>query len=166
MSTEEENIKKGPSELEELQKKADEYLNNWKRSAADFINYKKDEVQRAGLLVNYAKEDVIYNILPILDNIYLSEKQLPEKLKEGKEGSPESIEWTKGFLQIQNQIKDFLKKEGIEEIEALDKPFDPAKMEAVGEEDGDESGKVVEELQKGYQMSGKVLRPAKVKVIK
>jgi hypothetical protein len=103
-----------PDKLEECKKKCEEYLNNWKRSTADFINYKKDEMARLAFLGQYAKEDIILKILPILDNITLAEKQLPEKLKKGEEGSQESIEWTKGFLQIQNQIKDFLKKEGIE----------------------------------------------------
>src|SRR3989338_9433192 len=94
-------------DLEECEKKCDEYLNNWKRSAADFINYKKEEMERIGFLAKYAKEDVIYKILPILDSFYLAEKQLPEKLKRGEEGTPQSIEWTKGFLQIQNQIAEF-----------------------------------------------------------
>src|SRR3989344_5219080 len=102
------------NKLQETEKQRDEYLNNWKRSAADFINYKKDEVERARLLAGYVKESVIYNLLPILDNFYLAEKQLPEKLKKGEEGTPQSIEWTKGFMQIQKQIEDFLKKEGIE----------------------------------------------------
>ena len=157
------------SELEICKKKCEEYLNNWKRSAADFINYKKDEMERIGFLAKYAKEDTILKILPILDSFYLAEKQLPEKLKKGEEGTPQSIEWTKGFLQIQNQISEFLKKEGIEEIKTLGEMFNPETMEVVGEANSEEqivSGMVIEELQKGYKIQNKVLRPAKVKVIK
>lgn len=154
------------TELEELHKKSEEYLNNWKRAVADLANYKKEEMERMATLMKYGKQDMIYKVLPILDNFYLAEKQLPEKLKKGEEGTPQSIEWTKGFLQIQNQITEFLKKEGIEEIEVLGKPFNPENMEIVGESEGGESGTVVEELQKGYMMDGKVLRPAKVKVTK
>ena len=121
-------------------------------------------MERIVFLAKYAKEDVILKILPILDNVYFAEKQLPENLKIGKEGSPQAIEWTKGFLQIQKQADEFLKKEGIEEIEVVGKPFDPNIMEIVEEVEGEDSGKVVEELQKGYMMSGKILRPAKVKV--
>ena len=154
------------NKLQETEKQRDEYLNNWKRSAADFINYKKDEVERARLLAGYVKESVIYNLLPILDNFYLAEKQLPEKLKKGEEGTPQSIEWTKGFMQIQKQIEDFLKKEGIEAIETADQKFNPNSMEIVEEVEGDESGTVAEELQKGYIMNGKVLRPSKVKISK
>src|SRR3989344_7494480 len=156
-----ESIQKEADELQECKKKRDEYLNNWKRSAADFINYKKEEMERIGFLAKYAKEDVIYKILPILDSFYLAEKQLPEKLKRGEEGTPQSIEWTKGFLQIQNQISEFLKKEGIEEIKTLGEMFNPETMEVVGEANSEEqivSGMVIEELQKGYKIQNKVLR--------
>jgi len=67
-------------------------------------------------------------------------------------------------LQIKNQITEFLKKEGIEEIESVGKKFDPETMEIVEEVEGGESGMVAEELQKGYKIGEKVLRPAKVKI--
>jgi len=161
------------SELEECKRKCDEYLNNWKRSAADFINYKKDEMERIGFLAAYAKEDILLKILPVLDSFYLAEKQLPENLKKqarepqvnGSASSPQ-VEWTKGFLQIKNQISEFLKKEGIEIIEVIGKKFDPNCMEAVEQTEEGESGIVIEELQKGYKIGEKVLRPAKVKVTK
>ncbi len=176
----EEDIKKDPeinpsdlngtskenSELEECKKKCDEYLNNWKRAAADMANYKKDEMERTAFLGQYIKENMILKMLPILDNIALAEKQLPLKLKKGEEGTPQSIEWTKGFLQIQNQITEFLKKEGIEEIKSVGEKFNPNIMEVVEEVEGGESGMVAEELQKGYKMQDKVLRPAKVKISK
>lgn len=164
----EENKQAPEDEVGQLKKKADEYLNNWKRAEADFINYKKDEAERVSTLVKYAKEDMILNILPVLDNIELAEKQLPDKLKRG-EGEARAVEWTKGFLQIQNQIKDFLKKEGVEEIKVLGKKFNPETMEAISETTDNlqlTSNIVVEEVQKGYMIDGKVLRPAKVKVSK
>ncbi len=163
---EEKDIEKPKNELEECNKKCDEYLNNWKRERADFLNYKKDEIERMAFLGQYAKEDIILKILPVLDSFYLAEKQLPDNLKNGEKGSPQAIEWTKGFLQIQNQIKEFLKKEGIEEIESVGQKFNPETMEAVEEVEGEESGIVIEELQKGYKMQDKVLRPAKVKISK
>ena len=140
------------SELESCKKQRDEYLNNWKRAQADFENYKKGEVERAGLLAGYAKQDVLENLLPVIDSIYMAAAAF------GKEG----------FVQIEKQIGEFLKKEGIEEIMVEGKEFDPSTMEAIGES---ESGKL-EEVQKGYKMidlpaqAGKVIRPAKVKVTK
>lgn len=149
------------SELEECKKKCDEYLNNWKRSAADFLNYKKDEMERMRVLTKYATEDMILKMLPILDSIDLASKQMQEDIKANA--------WSEGFLQIQKQITEFLKKEGIEEIETVGKPFDPETMEVVEETSNTQNltpNTVVEELQKGYMIGDKVLRPAKVKVTK
>jgi molecular chaperone GrpE len=127
-----------------------EYLNNWKRSAADFINYKKDEMERAGMLAGYVKEGIFLNMLPIIDSIYLAAAAF------GKDG----------FAPVQKQIEEFLKKEGIEEIVVVGKKFDANSMEIMEEVEGGESGMVTEELQKGYKMGEKVLRPTKVKVNK
>jgi len=162
------NNEQKPSELEGCNKKCEEYLNNWKRERADFLNYKKDEMERIGFLGKYVKEDMILKILPVLDSFYLAEKALPENLKSGKGGSAQAQEWTKGFLQIQNQITEFLKKEGIEEIKTIGQKFDPAKMEITEEIETDEedSGIIVEETQKGYTLQNKVIRPAKVTVSK
>lgn len=143
---------------EDIVKKADEYLNNWKRSAADLINYKKDEMERMGFLGKYAKEDIIYKVLPIIDSIMLAQAHMPQELKNST--------WMQGFNQIQNQITDFLKKEGIEEIKVLGEMFDPTTMEIVEQVDGGQSGTVAQELQKGYKINDKILRPAKVKVNK
>jgi molecular chaperone GrpE len=121
-----------------------------------------------GEMIKYADVGIILNFLPILDNFEISEKKLPENLK-----VDENI---KGLLQIKTQIQDFLKNQGIEEIESLGKKFDPNFMEAVGEVEPSiakssegteiEAGTVLEEIQKGYKIHGKVLRPARVKVVK
>jgi molecular chaperone GrpE len=74
----------------------------------------------------------------------------------------------KGLLQIKQQILDFLKKKGIEEIKSVGEKFNPAYHEVVGEVETDqfETGTIVEEVQKGYKIEGRVLRPAKVRVAK
>ena len=150
-------------DLESSKAKCEEYLNGWKRERADFLNYKKDEIERIGQLATYANEELILKIIPILDNIYLAETHVPEDLK--------NHEWIKGFNQIKNQLCEFLKKEGIEAIETLGKPFDPNIMESVGTASAESSGEskegmVAEETQKGYTMAGKLIRVAKVKVSK
>ena len=140
------------NELEDQKKKAEEYLHNWKRAVADLANYKKEEMQRTALLMQYSKEN-------LLESFYYATKSLPEDIKKS--------EWAKGFMQIESQVKDFLKKEGVEEIEVLGKKFDAEVMDIVSEEEGGgESGIVLEELQKGYKVTGKVLRAARVKVNK
>ena len=163
MKQSEEHKKDKPSELEECNKKCEEYLNNWKRAEADFINYKKDEIERMGMMLKYAKEDMVLKILPILDSIYFAEQHT--NILEDVRMS----EWLKGFEQIKKQIEEFLKREGIEEIKTDGEKFNPETMEAIGETLNTEHrtpNSVVEELQKGYVMEGKVLRPAKVKVTK
>ncbi len=162
------NKKEGIGEVEELQKqlqeakaKCEEYLNGWKRERADFLNYKKDEMEKFGQLAKYANEELILKIIPILDNIYLAESHVPAELKDHK--------WIEGFNQIKNQLSDFLSKEGVEAIESIGRTFDPNKMESVGEIESPEhklSNIVLEEVQKGYIMQGKLIRPAKVKVTK
>lgn len=141
-------------ELEETKAKCEEYLNGWKRERADFLNYKKEEMERIGHLVKYANEELILKIIPILDNIYLAETHVPEELKNN--------DWIKGFYQIKNQLCEFLKKEGIEATETIGQKFNPATMEAVA----GEGETVAEEVQKGYTMHGKLIRPAKVKLSK
>ena len=183
-------LKKITEELEECKAKREEYLNGWKRERSDFLNHKKEEMERIGIIIKYANEELILKILPILDNIFLAESQVPEEYKEEDTPSSKyswgqaSKAWVQGFLQIKKQLSDLLFKEGIERIEVLGKEFDPNTMEAVdwtgpdpvqSEEensgspssaDSAESGVVVEEVQRGYTLHGKVIRPAKVKVTK
>lgn len=143
----------------ELEKKAEEYLGGWKRERADFLNYKKDEMERIANLVKYANEEIILNILPILDNLCLASQHIQDD----------------GVNQIKKQLEDFLKKEGIEPVETIGKPFNPNTMEAIettskldrGPTSNQfESGTVVEEVQRGYTLHGKLIRPAKVRVTK
>jgi len=154
------NFEELKKELEKCEKKRDEYLAGWKRARADFINYKKGEIERVGELMKFAATGLILKVLPILDNFDLAEKNLSEDSKK-----EESI---KGFLQIKTQIKDFLEEQGIDEISCLEEKFDPNFHEAVEEVEmkDKESGIIIEEIQKGYKFQGRVIRPNKVKVIK
>lgn len=140
------------NELVELQKKADEYLNNWKRERADFINYKKDELERTLSLVKHSSEKFVLKLLPVLDNLYLAQKHLADE----------------GLAQVVKQFEEFLKKEGIEEIKSVGEKFDPNFHEVVShaEKEGAEPEEIVEEIQRGYVMNGKLLRPAKVIIAK
>lgn len=161
--TDEQNIQTS-NELEEIKKKSEEYLNNWKRTAADFINYKKDEAERAKLLISYAKEDMFLNFLPVLDSIYLMEQHI--KKQPEQTDKLEFVGLSQGIELIKKQIADVLKQEGIEEIATEGQPFNPETMEIVEQTEGGQTGTVAEELQKGYSIGGKVIRPAKVKVSK
>ena len=151
-------------EIEKIKKERDEYLDGWKRAKADFLNYKKEEEERIQATIDFSRRCLLEKILPILDNLARAEKEIPEGERENKV--------YKGFLQIVFQWQEFLKSEGIEEIETVGKSFDPKIHEAVGEVDPSTglgqgvSGVVAEEVEKGYIMNGTLIRPAKVKVVK
>lgn len=147
-------------EFKKLKKQKDEYLAGWQRSQADFSNYKKEEAERIEEFLKYVNSEFILKILPVLDNFEKAEKEIPHDQKKDK--------FLTGFLQIKIQLQDFLKNQGVEEIKALGEKFDPNFQEAVKEMEtkDKEPGIVVEEIQKGYKLNGKVIRPAKVKISK
>lgn len=146
--------------LEECQKLKEEYLTGWQRARADLLNYKKEEFERVGEILKYAGESLILKLLPILDNFEIIEKKLSENLKNNQE--------VKGVFQIKNQILDFLKSQGLEEIKSLGEKFDPNFHEVVEEVElkDKEPGIIIEEIQKGYKINNRLLRPARVKVVK
>jgi len=161
--------------LEECEKKAAEYLSGWQRERADFLNYKKEEMERIGQLINYAREEFILEILPLMDNFEVIARQnfLSENLSGQEKERIEKI--IQGINQIKIQFHDFLKSLGVEEIKSVGEKFDPHLHEIVGDVSSEalakegkkpESGTIIEEIQKGYKSNGRLLRPAKVKVSK
>ena len=160
-----EDLKK---KLEDCEKQKAEYLSGWQRERADFLNYKKEEMERIGELLKYANEEFVLKILPILDNCEIIENKLPDNLK-----NDENI---KGLLLVKKQIMDLLKNWGIEPIRTIGEKFDPNLHEVIEEievkDNGStgspqgESGIIIEEIQKGYKTNGRLLRPAKVKIVK
>jgi len=156
----EKNIEELKKKLEECEKQKREYLSSWQRERADFLNHKREEMERVGELLKYSNEVFILKILTILDNFEIIEKKLPENLKKDEN--------VKGLLLTKNQILDFIKSQGVEEIKSLGEKFNPNFHEAIGQvEIKDKTpGLIVEEIQKGYKINGRLLRPAKVKVVK
>ncbi|MDP3995991.1 MAG: nucleotide exchange factor GrpE [bacterium] len=150
----------GNQELEECKKQKEEYLAGWQRARADLLNYKKEEIERMSEILKSAGQESVLKILPILDSFEAAERAIPESLKE--DGN------FKGFLMIKIQIQDFLKNQGLEEIKSVGEIFDPNLHEVVGQVEikGKESGVIAEEVQKGYKVNGRLLRPVKVKVVK
>ncbi len=149
-----------PTELEEVKKQAEQYLDGWKRAKADLINYKKEESQHLADIANYTRHGYIYSLLPMLDNLNLTVSQMPPELLEDAN--------VKGLLMVKTQLEDFLKANGVEAIKSVGEKFDPNLHEVIQavETEGQESGTVVEEVRTGYKIDGNLLRPAKVKVAK
>ena len=138
-------------------KEKDEYLDGWKRAKAELINYKKDEAKRFEAIIKFSNEALIKEIIKVLDSFDLALNSLE------KEGKAE-----KGIYLIRAQLEDILKQNGLERIiVGIGQQFDPAFYEVVASVESDkESGIIIEEVEKGYFLNGKLIKPARVKVVK
>jgi len=152
------NVKEFEAELEKLSKEKDEYLDGWKRSKADLINYKKDELRRLEEVAKFGSEEVMRDLISVLDSFELALSTL--------EKSDAKVE--KGIYMIKNQLEDILKRRGLQRIKvAKGDKFDPSYHEAIGSvEEVGSSGAIAEEIEAGYMLYDKVLRPTRVKLFK
>lgn len=143
--------------IKELEEKIAELTAGWQRSQADFENYKKRTAQEKIDFSNNSNANLIYDILPVLDNFQLAAKHVPENLKDNN--------WALGIKQIEKQLEDVLGSEGLEKIETIGAKFDPNFHEAMEHVKSDKpEDEIVEEILAGYKFNGSTLRPAKVKV--
>lgn len=146
-------------ELEKTIRERDDYLSGWQRSKADFLNYKKDENQRLEYYAKFSHEAFARDLLSVLDSFDLAMNAFNHKTEDDK--------IFKSLIIIKSQFEAVMAKFGVTELAAQGKIFDPQTQEAVMEvESGDPSGTVVEEIEKGYLLHGRLLRPAKVKISK
>lgn len=137
---------------ENAKKNYDSYL----RALAEIENMRKRFNRDREEYIKYASMSIMKKLLPIIDNL---ERALDENTNQDFET------FKKGVEMIYKNLVDVIKSEGVEPIEALGKPFDPEYHQPLMMEESDEpSNTVIEELQKGYMMHGRVLRPSLVKV--
>ena len=144
----------------ELQAARDEAQANfarYQRLAADFENYKRRTRQELADRTQYANEELLRKLLPILDN-----------LRRALDHAPEGIDrnWFDGLRMVVRQFEDTLQSQGLSPIPAVGEKFDPSRHEAIAREETDEheEGTIVEEMQPGYRLHERVLRPTLVKV--
>lgn len=153
------NTEEANKELEECRKKAEEYLNGWKRTQADFVNFKKRQEESLKEWIVFSKAGLITELLPILDSFDNALKNKPASPDE------ENKKWVEGISKIFDQLLKILKEAGLEEITAKDAKLDTQVHEAIDAVPSEkEEGTITEEVQKGYKISGKVIRTAKVRV--
>ncbi|MEK7608368.1 MAG: nucleotide exchange factor GrpE [Patescibacteria group bacterium] len=143
--------------LEQCEKQRDEYLAGWQRAKADFINYRKEEMARLQEVAKYGAEDLIRECITVIDSFDLGIRALE------KQGAVE-----KGVYMIRAQVEDMLRKRGVERIPLKSgEEFDPTTSEAVAEVQSDlPTGAIVEEIEAGYRLHEKIVRPARVTVSK
>jgi molecular chaperone GrpE len=141
------------NELTEAKKKAEEYLASWQRSQADFANYRRRTEQEKTDLGKYANSNLLGDILPVLDDLDLAMNHIPEEYAK--------TDWVKGVTLVERKFRGILEKLGVKPVMSLGMAFDPKLHEAIKQEKGPE-GTVIAELQKGYTLGDRLLRPARV----
>jgi molecular chaperone GrpE len=139
---------------------AESYLDDLRRLQADFDNYRKRTLREQTARTASASQALVARLLPVLDNFELAVSHA--------EQSRDFDRMLKGVEMVFGELREVLQGEGLVKIEAEGKPFDPERHEAVVavEQEGAEPGTVVDVVRTGYELRGKVLRPAMVKVAK
>jgi molecular chaperone GrpE len=148
-------------ELERLRHEAAQAKDQYLRAAAEADNTRKRYQRDKEECIRFASEQLVRALLPILDS--LDQALVAVDRKSGADAV------VKGVHLIHRQLHGVLRKEGVQRIPTVGEPFDPHVHEAIGQvdaRDGAEDGTVAEEVQVGYTMHGKTLRPAMVKVAK
>jgi len=141
--------------LAEEKARAEENMAGWKRAQADFVNYKKFAEQEKADICALANAGLLSNILPVVDDFERALSTIPEEKA--------NQSWVEGFNLIRAKLNDTLKKQGVTQVQALGMEFDPRKMDAISCCPG-KRDIVIQEVEKGYMLNDKVIRPAKVVV--
>jgi len=154
-----ETEEKGKTEIERLKEEVQEINEKYLRLYAEFENYKKRVNKDKEELIKYGNESLIYELLPVIDNLEMAIKHATSNVNESL---------IQGVEITLKELKKTLEKFGLIQIEAENKPFDPQYHHAMSqvERDDIEENMVVEELRKGYMLKDKVLRPSFVTVSK
>lgn len=140
--------------LEESRDEATSYLDDLKRVAADFDNYRKRSTREQAAIVDRAAERVVRALMPVLDSF--------DAALATSAGSETERQLLSGMINIREQLLKVLEQEGLELVPTVDERFDPEIHEPVGAPPGNGELIVSEELRRGYRLKGRVLRPAMV----
>jgi molecular chaperone GrpE len=137
-----------------------EYLDGWQRAKADFINARKRDEETRKDVVKYATEDLVIQLTSVLDSFIMAfaNKEAWEKVDKN---------WRVGVEHIYTQLMGVLQQNGLQEFDPKGELFDPVKhhaIETIPTTDKTQDHKVLEVIQKGYTLNGKIIRPASVKI--
>ncbi len=145
-------------ELKDKAAKADEYLDKYQRTLAEYDNFRKRTAKEKEQLAGDTKVYVVSSLLPILDNL--------ERAEQAADNESDDNPLKTGVQMIIRSVKEEFEKLGVKEIEALDKTFDPNFHNAVMhiEDENVSENTIVEVFQKGYLVGDRVIRPSMVKV--
>jgi molecular chaperone GrpE len=153
--TEEADTESGEDQLAALESERDEAIDRWKRTAADFDNFRKRAVREREALVTFANERLVKELLPILDD-------LERALTAAAEHEEAALE--EGVRLVHRSLASLLERQGVKEIDT-EGQFDPHMHEALLSQPSEaEEGSVIDVVQKGYTLGERVVRPARVVV--
>jgi molecular chaperone GrpE len=143
--------------LDETREQSDEHLRGLQRTAADFANYRRRVDEEREGLSQFSNAILISKLLAVVDDFDRALENVPADTHEG---------WVDGVRLVERKLRNLLEAEGVTEIEALGQPFDPNLHEAVVYEKTAEhpDNQVIGELQRGYRLRDRVLRPSLVRV--
>jgi molecular chaperone GrpE len=149
-------------ELERARREGREYLDHARRLQAEFDNYRKRVLKEQTRALELAAEPMVRRLLEVLDDFELALMAAEEM---SAERQPDFEVFLKGVELVYAKLVDGLKAEGLERIQAENKPFDPVQHEALMQTgDGDGDPVVADVLRQGYRLKGHVIRPAGVRV--
>lgn len=153
-------VKKLKEKLAIAIKEKQEYLNNWQRDKAEFMNARKRDQEAQKELARFSNESLISELLPVLDSFHIAmnNKEAWEKVDKN---------WRVGVEYIANQLKKVLEDFGLKELNPIGKTFDPMRDEAVEHtevNDEKQNNIIISVVQNGYELHGKILKAPKVKV--
>jgi molecular chaperone GrpE len=145
-------------ELDQARAKEAEYLEGWQRARAELANARKRFQREQEQVYSNAKADVMVQLLPIADDFARAFETLPANLSQ--------VTWIEGLMLIQRKLQWLLERSGVVPIEVIGQEFTPTLHEAISHEPSTTvpAGQIIAELQKGYQMGDRVLRPSLVRV--
>jgi molecular chaperone GrpE len=153
-------LEEARKQLELAQQEAAENKAGWQRTAADYSNYRRRTEQDREANLGLANEVLLAKLLPIADDFDRAIAQKPDELAKAP--------WVDGIVAIDRKLRQLLDSEGLTPIEAVGQPFDPHQHEAIVQEETSKvpEGTITAELQRGYRLRDRVLRPSLVAVAK
>jgi len=163
----EEKLKKLREKLRQCEADKTEYLNGWQRAKADLINSRKEEETRRETVRRFATESLLLDIIPALDSFDMALGTLDAAFREAPEAGEAEKSWRTGIASIHAQLLAILASHRLSAFDPLGEPFNPERHDSIGSApvaDPKRDHTVVAVLQKGYELDGKVIRPAKVTI--
>ena len=152
-----ERIEQLERELAEARAKGEEHLYNWQRSAADFANFKRRTEEERTAVGQFSTALLIGKLLGVLDDFDRALESVPPEAHDA---------WIEGIKLVERKLRGVLESEGVTPIPAIGQPFDPNLHEAVAHEETADhpDNEVIGEVQRGYRLRDRVIRPSLVRV--